>query len=244
MLLSGYTGRGVAVGRTARGEWVVAYWITARSESSQNRVLVRRGNELATTPSDESLPFDPQHTIYPAMRWTRDYVVAANGAHTLDIDAALTSGRDWRRALRARSYEGDAPYYTPRIAGVLRFHDHAPRITLAKVVRVPGSELASHAFYEYADMPEGSGIALHTHEGGNEPRTNTSDPELIDLGADAEQIGERIWSQLDPLLVVAVAAHVFGTNGVSRDLWFENARPSVVPVAAGGSNSSARSAAE
>jgi IMP cyclohydrolase len=129
MLVSGCTGPGLAIGRTSRSEWVVAYWITARSESSQNRVLVRRGNDLATAPADQSKPFDPRYTIYPAMRWARDYVVAANGDYTLDIDAAISSGRDWRRALRARSYEGDAPYYTPRIAGVLRFHDHAPRIT-------------------------------------------------------------------------------------------------------------------
>jgi hypothetical protein len=93
---------------------------------------------------------------------------------------------------------------------------------------VPGSELASHAFYEYADVPRGSGIALHTYDGGNEPRPDTADPDLVEVGADAEEIGERIWGQLDPLLVVAVAVHTLDARGASRELWVENARPSLI----------------
>ncbi|MET0340372.1 MAG: IMP cyclohydrolase [Polyangiales bacterium] len=228
---SPYTGQGLAVGRRHDGAWVVAYWITARSARSHNRVLEERASEVATVPLDVSRPHDP-YTLYPALRWARDHAVVGNGAHVQDVTRALTSGRDWRRALAAHRYAPDAPYYTPRVVGVLRFHDHAPRITLAKVRRVADSELAAHAFYEYADVPEGAAMTLSTYDGASEPRDNAGDPLLVKLGASATEIGETLWRTLDPTLAVGALVQVFGPLGERRELWLRNAHAEAAEHAA------------
>lgn len=66
---NGYVGRGVLMGMSPSGKKAaMAYFIMGRSENSQNRVFIEKGEELVIHPFDESKVEDPSLIIYAPVR--------------------------------------------------------------------------------------------------------------------------------------------------------------------------------
>ena len=109
-----YPGRIIASGLDGEGRLLLLYAITARSASSRSWVLRMRDGRLFTEPSgmeggDRSL------LIYSALERVDDGFVIANGDHSETISRFIGEGRSLEEAIASRTFEHDAPSYTPRI---------------------------------------------------------------------------------------------------------------------------------
>ena len=106
-----YPGRGIVIGSDR-----VYYFIMGRSENSRNRVFVKTEDGIRTKAFDPSKLTDPSLVIYHPVRFVNGSLIVTNGDQT-DTIAELG---DFRAALATRSYEPDAPHWTPRISSLLR----------------------------------------------------------------------------------------------------------------------------
>ncbi|MBP5609938.1 MAG: inosine monophosphate cyclohydrolase, partial [Clostridia bacterium] len=119
-----YVGRGIVIGKSANGKAAVtAYFIMGRSRNSRNRVFVERDGALFTEPFDPSLVEDPSLIFYAAERNYKNNLVLTNGDQTDTVVEGLKAGKSFKEALESRSFEPDAPNFTPRISGILTFAD-------------------------------------------------------------------------------------------------------------------------
>ena len=116
-----YPGRGILIGKTEDGRHAVfAYFIMGRSENSRNRVFVEDGEGIRTEAFDPSKLTDPSLIIYSPVRVLGDKTIITNGDQTDTIYDYLEQGKSFREALRTRSFEPDAPNFTPRISAVAK----------------------------------------------------------------------------------------------------------------------------
>lgn len=158
-----YPGRIIAAGITPGGKLVYAYAIMGRSDNSRNRVFDVHGDEVYTIPFDESTLKDPTLTIYPAILTAGSRIIVANGDHSLDIRNALENGRDVRRSLNDRTYEPDAPHYTPRICLVIEYD-----ALVLGILRRRGDGSCDRSFWRLPRTP-GVLYMIHTYEGDGNP---------------------------------------------------------------------------
>ena len=115
-----YPGRCFVVGKSSDGKRAMfAYFIMGRSENSRNRIFREYGDELRTEPFDESKVADPSLIIYSPVKVVGKEVIVTNGDQTDTIEACIKAGECFRRGLQRRTFEPDAPLYTPRISAVL-----------------------------------------------------------------------------------------------------------------------------
>lgn len=116
-----YPGRGIVLGTSPDGKsFVQVYWIMGRSVNSRNRIfeLERDTGFVKTRAFDTSKLTDPHLIIYYPARNTKDAHIITNGDQTDTIYNALLSGSTFENALSTRTYEDDAPNFTPRISGI------------------------------------------------------------------------------------------------------------------------------
>ena len=115
-----YVGRGIVIGKSEDGNSAVfAYFIMGRSENSKNRVFVENGEELTIYPYDPSKVEDPSLIIYSPVKKVGSDVIVTNGDQTDTVEQFLKDGKCFKRALKTRKFEPDAPNFTPRISGIL-----------------------------------------------------------------------------------------------------------------------------
>ena len=116
---SSYPGRGIIIGANEDGRAVVAYFIMGRSENSRNRIFMPHADELRTEAFDPTLMKDPSLIIYNPVRVLGESTIVTNGDQTDTIYDHMVSGGSFETALSTRSFEPDAPNYTPRISGIV-----------------------------------------------------------------------------------------------------------------------------
>ena len=117
-----YPGRGIIIGKTKDGsKAVTAYFIMGRSENSSNRVFSVRDGAVFTEPFDISKLEDPSLIIYAAVRQKDNHLVVTNGNQTDTVVEGLKQGKNFYKALEERTFEPDAPNFTPRISAELEF---------------------------------------------------------------------------------------------------------------------------
>ena len=194
-----YVGRGIVIGCTADGRRAaVAYFIMGRSRNSRNRIFREKDGVLYTEPQNPQLVEDPSLIIYAAMRRTGNHLIVTNGDQTDTIFAAIQAGGSFASALETRSFEPDAPNFTPRISGILTFCDggFSYKMSILKSADAAGS--ACNRFtYAYAALP-GVGHFLHTYvTDGNPLPTFQGEPERISVPDDIEELTASIWENLD-----------------------------------------------
>ena len=117
-----YPGRGIVLGSSPDGEKsVIAYFIMGRSENSRNRVFVETPDGIRTQAFAPSKMTDPSLIIiYHPVRIVGDDTVVTNGDQTDTIREGLAAGKTFAQALHTRTFEPDAPNYTPRISGLVK----------------------------------------------------------------------------------------------------------------------------
>ncbi|MEG1850301.1 MAG: IMP cyclohydrolase, partial [Oscillospiraceae bacterium] len=146
-----YPGRGIVLGRSEDGSKVVlAYFIMGRSENSRNRIFVEDGEGIRTEAYDPSKLRDPSLIIYAPVRVFRDenntVTLVTNGDQTDTLYEGLQKGISFADSLRRRTFEPDAPNYTPRISAVVEGFSYKLAI-LKSAGGNPNS--VQRFFYEY-----------------------------------------------------------------------------------------------
>ena len=198
-----YPGRGVVCGLNERGNAIIAYFITARSSHSRNRCLVAEGDTVRTKAVDESLLVDPSLIIYRVMDRLGSDVVVANGDQSDTILDGLRQGKTMQASLESRTFEPDAPNYTPRISGLFHLGPN-PSYTLS-ILRRSADGSCDRSYYSYAEMKMGKAHLIHTYEGDGNPLPSFSgEPKEVDLAGDADSIADHLWDILDRQYRVAV----------------------------------------
>lgn len=195
-----YPGRGIVLGRSADGAYgVAAYFIMGRSVNSRNRVFTEQHEGIITEAADPAKLSDPSLVIYAPVKVFGSSTIVTNGNQTDTIYDFLKSGRTFEDALRTRTFEPDAPNYTPRISGVLKVCDGALKYQLS-LLKSEGSE-GKHClryFYEYTQPVAGEGRFIHTYRCDGDPLPSfDGEPERVALEGNIDQFTAQLWENLN-----------------------------------------------
>lgn len=195
-----YPGRGILLGRSADGKnGVIAYFIMGRSENSRNRIFVEDGQGLRTEAFDAAKVTDPSLIIYHPVRVHDQTTIVTNGDQTDTIYDFLENGKSFQAALRTRTFEPDAPNYTPRISGVLKRKKGKLSYRLSILKSAGGNHRSvQRFFFEYQKPLAGEGHLIHTYRcDGNPIPSFEGEPALVSIPDDLDAFAETIWNGLN-----------------------------------------------
>lgn len=199
-----YPGRGIVVGKDC-----VYYWIMGRSANSRNRVFVPTEDGIRTEAHDSALLEDPSLIIYHPVRRTERGLIVTNGDQT----DTIRDGHGFVAALRTRTFEPDAPNWTPRISGLLG-GDGSYKLSILRAAD-PEGQRCIRCFYEYEPAP-GEGRFISTYEGFGSPLPSFSgEPvavEVPELGA--TELARLIWGALNEANRVSLYTCVDGVEAI------------------------------
>ena len=207
-----YPGRGILLGATPAGEPVVVYFIMGRSANSRNRVFERTPDGIRTKAFDASRMVDPSLIIYHPIRLVNGKLIVTNGDQTDTIRDAFLEGHCYRHALLTRTFEPDAPNYTPRISAVLRPNGSYVMSILKSLEGDPA--VSCRYFYEYDAKKPGVGHFISTYVGFGEPLPSfEGEPVAMELPElDAEALAAHVWDSLDNDNKVSLYVQVGGES--------------------------------
>ena len=197
-----YPGRGIFLGLDETGEKAfIAYFIMGRSVNSRNRVFVEQPDGgIITKAFDERKLVDPSLIIYAPVRVpARGLYIVTNGYQTDTVRDYLAAGKTMEDALRTRTFEPDAPNYTPRISGLLQAMDDKVSFRLS-VLKADGSDQPQpvRCFYEYQEPAPGTGRIVHTYQGDGEPLPSFSgEPVALSVSGSLDEMTQAIWEALN-----------------------------------------------
>ena len=186
-----YPGRILLSGTGIDGKAVSAYAIMGRSENSRNRVFRLSNGNLETRAYDESKVEDPYLIIYRARTVYGGTVIMTNGDQTDTIEKAFKEGRELESALAERTYEPDAPNFTPRISMVADKEGYS-----LSIIRKKGDE-TERIVWRYTPTP-GFCCVIHTYDGDGNPLPSfSSSPVALSLPPTFEEFRDELWNSLD-----------------------------------------------
>lgn len=211
-----YPGRGIIAGKSADGKNAVfVYFIMGRSENSRNRVFVETEDGVVIYPYDESKVEDPSLIIYsPVKRQGRENWIVTNGDQTETIFSALENGITFEKALEGRSFEPDAPNFTPRISALLNISHGTYRYKMS-ILKSGDSEgtLCNRFTYSYAPI-NGLGHFIHTYKhNGNPLPSFEGEPVRVSIPDDIDQFGDYIWTRLNCSNRISMVVHYIPIDG-------------------------------
>ena len=193
-----YPGRGIVLGRSADNKSaVMVYFIMGRSVNSRNRIFAETEDGIRTEAADPAKMVDPSLIIYHPVRELDGVTIVTNGDQTDTVRDALTLGGTFESALRTRTFEPDAPNYTPRISGVVYPCGGYALSILKSIDGDPDG--CARQFFEYDTPFAGTGHFLHTYAGDGDPLPSfAGEPEPVKLDApDAKTLAGRVWAALN-----------------------------------------------
>ena len=189
-----YPGRGIVLGKSADGsQMVIAYFIMGRSENSRNRVFVEENDGIKTQAFDPSKLTDPSLIIYSPVRVINGKTIVTNGDQT-DYDF-IAKGDTFENALQTRTFEPDAPNFTPRISGII----DGDRYTLSILKSANGNpDSTCRYFFDYQSPLAGEGHFIHTYRcDGNPIPSFEGEPKKIAVNGDIDAFTESVWNSLN-----------------------------------------------
>ena len=198
---STYPGRGILIGKSADATRAfLAYFIMGRSVNSRNRVFVEESDGIRTEAFDPSKMQDPSLIIYHPVRVLGDRTIVTNGDQTDTIRDDILAGGNFHRACGKRTFEPEAPNFTPRISAMVERVGGDFRLEMS-VLRCcdPETGAALRSFFEYDRVKSGCGHFIHTYaQDGNPIPSFTGEPECVALGNDFTAFSDEIWASLNP----------------------------------------------
>ncbi len=209
-----YPGRGLMMGVNEKDEAVMLYFIMGRSDNSRNRVFLKEEDGLRIEPFDVSKVEDPSLIIYRPVRKLNNTYIVTNGDQTDTIYDFLRRGGSLTDALQSRSYEPDAPNYTPRISGVMTVSEGCCRYTLSILKKQ--DDIGSHCARQYFEYrrEKGLGHFIHTYEGDGNPLPSfRGEPGRVALTGDMEAFANQVWESLHHDNRIALYVRVVPLNG-------------------------------
>lgn len=192
-----YPGRGIVVGLSEDGKKAVfAYFIMGRSANSRNRFFAEYGDEVRTEPFDVSKVEDPSLIIYSPVKVVERDTIVSNGDQTDTVEKSVKAGHCFRHGLLGRTFEPDAPNFTPRISAILHTGGtFTYEMSILKSADEKGSA-CNRYFFAYEPVA-GLGHFLHTYETDGDPLpTFSGEPERVKIGNDLKAFAEEVWNAL------------------------------------------------
>jgi len=219
-----YPGRGLVLGRNCNDSWVIIYWIMGRSTNSRNRRFTAEGTTLRTEPVDPTQVKDPSLIIYEAMLDLPGAYLVSNGDQTRTMYEAIRKGGTMEEALSTREREPDAPNFTPRINGMLRFDGSSVKMALAILKANPLDPGLTDRYYYYPALPAvGFGLGLTTYSGDGDPLPAfMGDPLVLPCRRKGEDVLRAYWDCLNPENRVSVAVKEIWNRGTESRIFVAN----------------------
>lgn len=198
-----YPGRGIVLGMTPDGKSSVAvYFIMGRSANSRNRVFEPIEGGIRTVAADPAKLEDPHLIIYNAVLTLRETTVVTNGDQTDTIaqfmNGNLFPGYSFEAALATRTYEDDAPNFTPRISGVVDMRRGGYKLSIVKSNEGNAASVQRQTF-DYPQPVAGEGHFISTYVKNGAPIPSFAGEPLrvaIDTN-DADQFAKQLWASLN-----------------------------------------------
>ena len=186
-----YPGRIIVSGFSKDGKRVTAYAIMGRSENSRNRVFRLKDGILETKAYDETKVKDPSLIIYKAKAEIDGRIIVTNGDQTDTILNYLKEGKTFEDAIMTRTYEPDAPNYTPRISMMMDSDSYTLSIIRRK------DDKAERLVWKYNGF-NGVAHTIHTYDEGNDNLPSfSSSPVPLYLPDSFEEFRDTLWNSLD-----------------------------------------------
>lgn len=195
-----YPGRGIIIGKSVDDEnAVIAYFIMGRSENSRNRIFEELDGGIRTKAFDESKMVDPSLIIYAPVRVIGNKTIVTNGDQTDTIYEYINEGKTFEDALRTRTFEPDAPNFTPRISGIVENFENSFQYKLS-ILKSDNGNAASvqRFFYEYTDPVNGEGHFIHTYQCDGDPIPSfCGEPKAVALNGSIDEFTNLLWNSLN-----------------------------------------------
>lgn len=192
-----YPGRGIVLGKSQDGRHAaIAYFIMGRSENSRNRIFSEndRGG-IKTEAFDPAKLVDPSLIIYNPVLVLGDATIVTNGDQTDTVYDFMKEGKTFEEALRTRTFEPDAPNYTPRVSGLLHGFDY--RLSILKSADGDPSSVRRY-FFQYWDPRPGEGHFIHTYRCDGDPIPSfEGEPEEVAVEGDIDAFTGTLWENLN-----------------------------------------------
>ena len=221
-----YPGRGIALGKSADGKHaVIVYFIMGRSSNSRNRIFVEDGAGIRTEAHDPSKMEDPSLIIYAPVRVpdaTR--TVVTNGDQTDTIADGFAEGRSFEDSLRTRTFEPDAPNYTPRISGLMTVESGEACYQMSILKSDAGDPAQCRRyFFDYTPAMAGEGHFLSTYAHDGDPLPSfAGEPIDVEIPENVEDFGKEIWESLHPENKVSLFVRAIPLDGSEAKTWIYN----------------------
>ena len=201
-----YPGRGIILGKSEDNRAVFAYFIMGRSTNSRNRVFEVSNDDIKTKAFDESLLSDPSLIIYSPVRVLGKKIIVANGDQTDTIYEYLKNKKTFEDALYTRTFEPDAPNFTPRISGLIDI-ESGLKLKLSILKSDEGDESqALRFFYNYDNPKPGEGFLIHTYKENSDPlKSFEGEPKKVSLKGSIDEFVNSLWNSLNTDNKIALA---------------------------------------
>jgi len=193
-----YPGRGIILGKSEDNRAVFAYFIMGRSTNSRNRVFEVSNDDIRTKAFDESLLSDPSLIIYSPVRVLGKKIIVTNGDQTDTIYEYLKDKKTFEDALYTRTFEPDAPNFTPRISGLIDI-ESGLKLKLSILKSDEGDESQSlRFFYNYDNPKSGEGFLIHTYKENSNPlKSFEGEPIKVSLKGSIDEFCDSLWNSLN-----------------------------------------------
>ena len=198
-----YHGRGIVIGRSADGKKaVIAYFIMGRSENSRNRVFEKTGDGIRTKAFDESRLTDPSLIIYAPVRVLGNKTIVTNGDQTDTIYELMDRQMTFEESLRSRTFEDDAPNFTPRISGIVHLENGGMNYAMSILKSANGDDKSTRRYtFAYSDPINGQGSFIHTYAGdetgGRLPSFTGEPKDVVIPDMSLDEFTDFVWSNLN-----------------------------------------------
>ena len=193
-----YPGRGIILGKSEDNRAVFAYFIMGRSTNSRNRVFEVSNDDIMTKAFDESLLSDPSLIIYSPVRVLGKKIIVTHGDQTDTIYEYLKDKKTFEDALYTRTFEPDAPNFTPRISGLIDI-ESGLKLKLSILKSDEGDESQSlRFFYNYDNPKPGEGFLIHTYKENSDPlKSFEGEPIKVNLKGSIDEFANSLWNSLN-----------------------------------------------
>lgn len=195
-----YPGRGIIIGRSADGKHAVTvYFIMGRSENSRNRVFVEDNGGIRTQAFDPSKLTDPSLIIYAPVRVLGNKTIVTNGDQTDTIYELMDKQQTFEQALRTRTFEPDAPNYTPRISGIMHIENNQFNYAMSILKSNNGDPSGCCRYtFAYENPTAGEAHFIHTYKGDGNPLPSfEGEPVLVGIEGDIDSFTKLVWENLN-----------------------------------------------
>lgn len=195
-----YPGRGIVLGKSDDGKYAVAaYFIMGRSVNSRNRVFVTEGEGIRTQAFDPAKLEDPSLVIYAPVRVLGNKTIVTNGDQTDTIYELMDKQQTFEQSLRTRTFEPDAPNYTPRISGIMHVENGGYNYAMSILKSNNGNPAACNRYtFAYENPVAGEGHFIHTYMGDGNPLPSfEGEPTWIGLEGDIDSFTKTVWDNLN-----------------------------------------------